>query len=136
MNDNKKVKKLYESIRKVDYFELDEKDFNFDEFIKIDDGFFNYVGVDVYSYLLEDFEELESDNKAKDCYLITLHNGLKFNLLVRYFSSNDAKELVEIKSGRDKEIPQDFTDMTVGKLRKRICIFNATEKNLIKDNEK
>ena len=27
MSDNERIQKLYESIRKVDYFELDEKDF-------------------------------------------------------------------------------------------------------------
>jgi len=39
------------------------------------------------------------------------------------------------KSGRDKEIPEGFTDMIIGKLRKRICIFNPTEKNLLNEDE-
>lgn len=39
------------------------------------------------------------------------------------------------KSGRDKEIPKGFTALTVGKLKTKIYIFNATEKNLLLKNE-
>lgn len=97
MNDNEKIQKLYESIRKVDYFELDEKDFDFDKFMQIEDGFMDYNGGDLYGYLLEGFEEVESNDENRDAYLVTLHNGLKFHLHLNYLSPSKTKEFVATK---------------------------------------
>ena len=40
------------------------------------------------------------------------------------------------KSGKSKDIPEGFTDLTIGKLKKKICIFKANEKNLLLEEEK
>lgn len=52
-------------------------------------------------------------------------------VLVQIFTSKSQAR----KSGRDKEIPKGFTELTVGKLKKKIYIFNPTEKNLIREED-
>jgi len=52
-----------------------------------------------------------------------------FDVLVaaKIFSSRSQAR----KDGRDREIPQGWSDFVAGKLRARICIFKPTERNLL-----
>lgn len=133
MTDNEKITKLYESISRTDYFELNEKDFDFDKFITVEKEFLDYSFPDVHSYLLEDFKEVESNDKNKDSYLVKLHNGLQFNLHLRYFSSSDAREFVDIKKTSaeikgdnqlNKDYVKSFSDLKEDQL---ICLVMFTD---------
>ena len=93
MNDNKKIKNLYESIKRVDYFQ--SNNFNWEEFIKVDEGFLDLGAVDLYDYLLEGFEKIKTDAK-QDIYKVTLHNGLVFDLLINYANAKENFEVKEV----------------------------------------
>lgn len=114
MNDSQKIENLYESIRKNDYFLLNEKDFNWDEFIKIDEGFLNLASLDLYSYLFESFEKIKTENNS-DTYEIKLHNGLIFYVIVNYIDGKKAKAIFDNKIldaliGKNQKVSKEYKD--------------------------
>jgi hypothetical protein len=76
-------------MKRNDYFQLNEKDFNWEEFLKIDEGFLDLSSLDLYSYVLESFEKIKSGLK-QDIYKIVLHNGLNFELLINFEQAKDS----------------------------------------------
>jgi hypothetical protein len=94
--DNKWISKLYESIYKVDYFSLEEKDFDLDKFLREQNSFFDLSSpFPELSCILENFEKIKSESKTEDVYTITLHNQLKFKLKINYIQ--DVKDFINTK---------------------------------------
>jgi hypothetical protein len=100
--DNKTISKLYESIHKVDYFSVDEKDFDENKFFSIDEDFINLNALDIYSYILESFKQVKhnvpTDDGEEDVYEVILHNGQLFTLHLNYTTTNNAKDFVKKKA--------------------------------------
>ena len=119
MNDSKKIEKLYEAMKRNDYFQLNKKDFNWKEFLKIDEGFLDLSSLDLYSYVLESFEKIKSDLK-QDVYKIVLHNGLNFELLINFVQ---AKDSLKYKFTRSEQKHYN----TAAKTYKEILSMNITD---------
>jgi hypothetical protein len=100
--DDKNISKLYESIHKVDYFSVDEKDFNEEKFFSVDEDFINLNALDVYSYILESFKQVKqnvpTDDGDEDVYEVVLHNGQLFTLHLNYTTTQKAKDFVKKKA--------------------------------------
>ncbi len=112
--DDKKIERLYESIRKGDYFLMDEKDFDWNEFDKIDEEFLDLSALDLHGYLLESFEKIQTDLN-NDIYEIKLHNGLLFFVTITYVEGKKARELFDKKRmeallSRDLELAQNYKE--------------------------
>jgi hypothetical protein len=112
--DDKKIQRLYESIRKSDYFLIDGKDFDWNEFNKIDEGFLDLSTLDLHGYLLESFEKIQT-NSNNDTYEIKLHNGLLFFVTITYVEGKKARELFDKKRmeallSRDLELAQNYKE--------------------------
>ena len=112
--DNQKIQKLYESIRKNDYFLLDEKDFDWNEFVRIDKEFLNLCALDLHSYLLESFEKTQTDDN-NDIYEVKLHNGLVFFVTITYVGGKKAREMFDKKRmealvSRDSELAKNYKE--------------------------
>ena len=102
MKDNETISKLYENIRKVDYFLVDEKDFDEKKFFSIDGSFANLGALDVYSYILESFKQVKQNSPTndgdEDVYEVVLHNGQLFMLRLNYVNPRQAKDYVKRKA--------------------------------------
>jgi hypothetical protein len=100
--DDKNISKLYESIHKVDYFSVDEKNFNEEKFFSVDEDFINLNALDVYSYILESFKQVKqnapTDDGDEDVYEVVLHNGQLFTLHLNYTTTQKAKDFVRKKA--------------------------------------
>lgn len=100
--DNELISRLYESIYKVDYFNLDEKDFDLKAFLADQTEFFEFGSINPeLECLLEGFEKVGSNvptkDGAEDVYEISLHNGLTFKLHLNYIAPQKTKEFLQIK---------------------------------------
>jgi hypothetical protein len=102
MKDNETISKLYENIRKVDYFLVDEKEFDEKKFFSIDGSFANLGALDVYSYILESFKQVKQNSPTndgdEDVYEVVLHNGQLFTLRLNYVNPRQAKDYVKRKA--------------------------------------
>jgi len=100
--DDKNISKLYESIHEVDYFSVDEKNFNEEKFFSVDEDFINLNALDVYSYILESFKQVKqnvpTDDGNEDVYEVVLHNGQLFTLHLNYTTAQKAKDFVRKKA--------------------------------------
>lgn len=89
------ISRLYESIHKVDYFSVDEKDFDEDKFFSVDEGFMDLRVLDVYGYILESFKQVKhnspTDDGQEDVYEVVLHNGQLFTLHLNYIDAKESK---------------------------------------------
>jgi hypothetical protein len=102
MIDDKTISKLYEAIHKVDYFSVDEKDFDENKFFSIDEDFINLNALDIYSYILESFKQVKhnvpTDDGEEDVYEVILHNGQLFSLHLNYTTTQKAKDFTKRKA--------------------------------------
>jgi hypothetical protein len=100
--DDKNISKLYESIHKVDYFSVDEKDFNEYKFFGLEEGFANLCSLNIYEYILESFKQVKHNVQTtfgeEDVYEIVLHNGLLFTLHLDYIEPYRAKDTIHRKA--------------------------------------
>jgi len=100
--DNKTISKLYESIHKVDYFSVDEKDFDGYKFFGLEEGFANLCSLNVYEYILESFKQVkhnvQTSSGEEDVYEVVLHNGLLFTLHLDYIKPYQAKDTIHRKA--------------------------------------
>lgn len=119
--DNKWLVKLYESIYSLDFFTLDEKDFDINRFLTGQNDFFvlNEPNPEL-SCILESFEKTGSQIPTKhgeeDVYLITLHNGLKFKLHLNYIERNKTKDFLESKKisanyKKDNDLEKEYSEI-------------------------
>lgn len=100
--DDQIISKLYESIYNVDYFSLDEKEFDLKAFLSGQSMFFKLDEINPeLDCLLESFEKISSAAPTKhgneDVYEITLRNGLKFKLHLNYIAPKKTKEFLHTK---------------------------------------
>lgn len=102
MKDDKRISELYKAIHRVDYFTVDEKDFNEDKFFSVEEDFQNLNTLDIYSYILESFKQVRqntlTDDGNEDVYEVVLHNGLLFTLHLNYINPRQAKDFVKRKA--------------------------------------
>lgn len=102
MKDSKTISKLYEAIHKVDYFSVDEKDFDENKFFSIEEDFQNLNTLDIYSYLLESFKQVKqnalTDDGEEDVYEVVLFNGQLFTLHLNYVDPRQAKDYIKRKA--------------------------------------
>lgn len=100
--ENKNISKLYESIYKVDYFSVDEKDFDEYKFFNLEEGFANLNSLNIYEYILESFKQikhnLSTGSGEEDVYEIVLHNGLLFTLHLDYIKPYQSKDTIHRKA--------------------------------------
>jgi len=100
--DDKTISKLYEAIHKVDYFSVDEKNFNEEKFFSVEKDFQDLNALDVYSYILESFKQVKqnipTDDGNEDVYEVVLHNGQLFTLHLNYVDPKQAKNYVKRKA--------------------------------------
>ena len=100
--DDKTISKLYESIYNVDYFSVNEEDFDENKFFSVNEDFINLNALDVYSYILESFKQVKqnvpTDDGNEDVYEVILHNGQLFTLHLNYTTTQKAKDFVKKKA--------------------------------------
>jgi hypothetical protein len=118
--DSKTITKLYESIHKVDYFTVNENDFDEEKFFSLDEDFANLGALNVYSYILETFKQVKqnspTDDGTEDVYEVVLHNGQLFTLHLNYIESRQAKSFIERKNVNAKQkhnntLTQEYSSM-------------------------
>lgn len=101
MKDDKTISKLYEAIHKVDYFSVDEKEFDEDKFFNVEEDFQNLNALNIYSYILESFKLVKQNSPTndgnEDVYEVVLHNGQLFTLHLNYVNPNQIKDFVKRK---------------------------------------
>lgn len=93
---------LYNSIRKHDYFDLEQEEFDLDAFLNGQNRFFELHSLDPeLNCLLESFEKIKENNPTRhgkeDVYEIKLHNGLVFFLHLNYIEPEKLKEFLQTK---------------------------------------
>jgi len=102
VKDDKTISKLYEAIHKVDYFSVDEKDFDQDKFFSVEEDFQNLNTLDIYSYILESFKQVKqnspTDDGQEDVYEVVLHNGQLFTLHLNYIEPKQSKDFIKRKA--------------------------------------
>jgi hypothetical protein len=100
--DDKTISKLYESIYNVDYFSVNEEDFDENKFFSVNEDFINLNALDVYSYILESFKQVKqnvpTDDGNEDVYEVILHNGQLFTLHLNYTTTQKAKDFAKKKA--------------------------------------
>lgn len=99
--DDKTISKLYKAIHKIDYFSIDEKDFDEDKFFSVEKDFQNLNALDIYSYILESFKRVKqnspTDDGQEDVYEVVLHNGQLFTLHLNYIEPKQSKDFIKRK---------------------------------------
>jgi len=131
--DDKTISKLYESIYKVDYFSVNEEDFDENKFFSVNEDFINLNALDVYSYILESFKQVKqnvpTDDGNEDVYEVILHNGQLFTLHLNYTTTQKAKDFAKKKAieavyKNQNVIAHDYNDLFQNfKSDETICVI-------------
>lgn len=120
MKDDKTISELYKAIHEVDYFFVEEKDFDEDKFFSVDKDFVDLSVGEIYSYILESFKEVKhkspTDDGDEDVYEVVLHNGQLFTLHLNYVNPKQAKDYVRRKAvnaeiKKQNIIAQDYNNL-------------------------
>jgi len=118
--DDKTISKLYQAIHKVDYFSVDEKNFNEDKFFSVEEDFVDLSAGEIYSYLLESFKQVKqntpTDDGNEDVYEVILHNGQLFTLHLNYVNPKQTKDYVRRKAinaeiKKQNVVAQDYNNL-------------------------
>jgi hypothetical protein len=131
--DDKTISKLYESIYNVDYFSVNEEDFDENKFFSVNEDFINLNALDVYSYILESFKQVKqnvpTDDGNEDVYEVILHNGQLFTLHLNYTTTQKAKDFAKKKAieavyKNQNVIAHDYNDLFQNfKSNETICVI-------------
>jgi hypothetical protein len=131
--DDKTISKLYESIYNVDYFSVNEEDFDENKFFSVNEDFINLNALDVYSYILESFKQVKqnvsTDDGNEDVYEVILHNGQLFTLHLNYTTTQKAKDFAKKKAieavyKNQNVIAHDYNDLFQNfKSDETICVI-------------